>query len=43
MSALFMKVVNLSITGSWLILAVFIVRYLLKKAQNGFSYCFGLW
>jgi beta-lactamase regulating signal transducer with metallopeptidase domain len=34
MSALFMKVVNLSITGSWLILAVFLVRYLLKKAPK---------
>lgn len=34
MSALFIKVVNLSITGSWLILAVFIVRYLLKKAPK---------
>jgi len=34
MSAVFLKVLNMSITGSWLILAVILVRQLLKKAPK---------
>ena len=37
MSAVFLKVVNLSITASWLILAVVLVRFLLKKAPKWIS------
>ena len=34
MSAVFLKLLNLSITASWLILAVIVVRFLLKN-ENG--------
>ena len=34
MSTLFLKIVNMSITASWLILAVILVRLLLKKAPK---------
>ena len=34
MSAVFLKIVNMSITASWLILAVVLVRLLLKKAPK---------
>ena len=34
MSAVFLKVLNMSITASWLILAVVLVRLLLKKAPK---------
>ena len=35
MTELFLKVLNLSITASWLVLAVFAARLLLKKAPKG--------
>jgi hypothetical protein len=34
MSAVFLKLLNLSITASWLIMAVILVRFLLKKAPK---------
>ena len=34
MSAVFLKLVNMSITASWLMLAVLIARLLLKKAPK---------
>ena len=34
MSAVFLKILNMSITASWLILAVIILRFLLKKAPK---------
>ncbi len=37
MSAVFLKLLNLSITASWLILAVILVRFLLKKAPKWIS------
>lgn len=37
MSDIFLKVLNLSITASWLILAVILVRLLLKKAPKWIS------
>ena len=37
MSAVFLKLLNLSITASWLILAVILVRFLLKKAPRWIS------
>lgn len=37
MDAVFLKIVNLSITASWLILAVILVRLLLKKAPKWIS------
>ena len=37
MSAAFLKLLNLSITASWLILAVILVRFLLKKAPKWIS------
>ena len=48
MSALFLKILNLSINASWLILAVIVVRLLLKKAPrclkklpDGYRACYG--
>ena len=41
MTALFRTVLNMSITGSWVILAVLLARLLLKKAPKGISYA--LW
>ncbi len=32
MEALFLKIVNMSLTASWMILAVFLLRIVLKKA-----------
>ena len=37
MSAVFLKLLNLSITASWLILVVILVRFLLKKAPKWIS------
>ena len=37
MSAVFLKLLNLSITASWLILAVILARFLLKKAPKWIS------
>ena len=37
MSAVFLKLLNLSITANWLILAVILVRFLLKKAPKWIS------
>lgn len=37
MSDIFLKLINLSITASWLILAVLILRFLLKKAPKWIS------
>ena len=34
MSAVFLKVLNMSITASWLILAVVLTRLILKKAPK---------
>lgn len=34
MSAIFLKIINMSITASWLILAVILVRFVLKKAPK---------
>lgn len=40
MSAVFLKLVNLSIAASWLILAVILLRFLLKKAPKWISCMF---
>ena len=37
MSEVFVAVLNMSISASWLILAVFILRFLLKKAPRKFT------
>ena len=37
MSAVFLKVLNMSITASWLLLAAVIIRFLLKKAPKWIS------
>ena len=37
MGAVFLKIVNMSITASWLILAVILVRFLLKRAPKWIS------
>lgn len=41
MSELFMQILNMSITGSYCIIAVFLLRFLLKKQPKIFSYA--LW
>ena len=41
MDALFIKILNMSITASWLIIAVLIVRFLMRKAPKWIS-C-GMW
>ena len=41
MSELFLKIINMSISASWLVLAVLILRFVLKKAPkwiNAVSY-----
>ena len=37
MEAVFLKILNMSITASWLVLAVIVSRFLLKKAPKAFS------
>ncbi len=37
MDAVFLKLLNMSITASWLILAVVLLRFLLKKAPKWVS------
>lgn len=37
MEAVFLKIMNMSITASWLVLAVIALRFLLKKAPKAFS------
>lgn len=34
MASVFMKIVNMSISASWLVLAVLVIRILLKKAPK---------
>ena len=34
MSGLFLKIVNMSISASWLVLAVLVLRFVLKKAPK---------
>ena len=34
MTALFLKIMNMSISASWLVIAVLAVRFLLKKAPK---------
>ena len=41
MEGLFLDILNMSISASWLILAVILVRFLLRKAPKGFRYA--LW
>lgn len=41
MEALFLKVLEMSVTGSWVILAVLVVRLLLRRAPRKYSYA--LW
>ena len=38
MEALFLQILEMSISASWLILAVLLIRFLLKKAPKGFRY-----
>ena len=38
MEALFVQILNMSISASWLILAVILIRLLLQKAPKGFRY-----
>lgn len=40
MEALFLKLINMSVTASWLVLAVVILRALLKKAPKAISVMF---
>lgn len=37
MEAIFLKILNMSITASWLVLAIVILRLLLKKAPKAIS------
>ena len=37
MEAVFLKILNMSITAGWLVLAVIVLRFLLKKAPKAFS------
>ena len=41
MEALFLQVLNMSLTGSYVILAIVLARWLLKKAPK--KYAYGLW
>ena len=41
MNELFLKIINMSISASWLVLAVLILRFVLKKAPNGSMFYFG--
>lgn len=41
MEALFLRVLNMSLTGSYVILAIVLARWLLKKAPK--KYAYGLW
>ena len=38
MEALFLQILSMSMSASWLIIAVIIIRFLLKKAPKGFRY-----
>jgi len=38
MEALFLQILSMSISASWLIVAVILIRFLLKKAPKGFRY-----
>lgn len=38
MEALFLQILSMSISASWLIVAVIVIRFLLKKAPKGFRY-----
>ena len=42
MNELFLKIINMSISASWLILAVLILRLVLKKAPKWSMFCFGV-
>ena len=42
MNELFLKIINMSISASWLILAVLILRLVLKKLPSGSMFCFGV-
>ena len=37
MEAIFLKILNMSITASWLVLAIVILRLILKKAPKAIS------
>ena len=44
MEAVFLQVLNMSLTASYVILAVLLVRLLLRRAPKKYSYAFGaLW
>lgn len=43
MDDVFLKLVNLSISASWLILAVLVLRVVLKKRRSGSCRFFGAW
>ena len=38
MEALFLQILNMSMSASWLIVAVIVIRFLLKNAPKGFRY-----
>ncbi|MBQ2902697.1 MAG: M56 family metallopeptidase [Agathobacter sp.] len=38
MEALFLQILSMSVSASWLIVAVILIRFLLKKAPKGFRY-----
>ena len=38
MEAIFLKILNMSITASWLVLAIVILRLILKKAPKAIAY-----
>lgn len=43
MADVFIELVNRSIAASWLVLAVLILRLLLRKAPDGPAFCCGGW
>lgn len=43
MSAVFANLVRISMMANWLILAVMLLRFLLKKAPGGLPACSGRW
>ena len=42
MNELFLKIINMSISASWLVLAVLNSRALRRKLPSGSMYCFGV-